>query len=232
MAAAMDTDIFGDDADDDLGDEIARADPDEIVQRTRMLENEIKVLRNETARLRHEQEAQKEKIKENTEKIKLNKQLPFLVANVVELLDLPEDETEEDGANVDLDATRKGKSCVLKTSTRQTIFLPIPGLVEPDSLKPADMVPPLPSPLPQPPRPPPRARASRAGGREQGLVPHPRGAPRRLRLARQGDGGARPPAYSTCAWPSDARGPPAARPQPSPSPPPARAGGREAHRGV
>ena len=131
MAAAMDTDIFGDDADDDLGDEIARADPDEIVQRTRMLENEIKVLRNETARLRHEQEAQKEKIKENTEKIKLNKQLPFLVANVVELLDLPEDETEEDGANVDLDATRKGKSFVLKTSTRQTIFLPIPGLVEP-----------------------------------------------------------------------------------------------------
>ena len=53
---AMETDIFGD-ADDDLGDEIARADPDEIVQRTRMLENEVKVLRNETARLSHEQQA-------------------------------------------------------------------------------------------------------------------------------------------------------------------------------
>ena len=127
-------------------EEIARADTDEIAQRTRMLENEIKVIKNEVMRLNHEQQAQKEKIKENTEKIKLNKQLPFLVANVVELLDLPEDETEEDGANVDLDATRKGKSCVLKTSTRQTIFLPIPGLVEPDSLKPADMVPSPPSP--------------------------------------------------------------------------------------
>lgn len=97
-AETMDTtDIFGDgDAGEDLGEEIARAEPDEIAQRTRMLENEIKVLRNETSRLLHEQQTQKEKIKENGEKIKLNKQLPFLVANVVELLDMdPEDEPEE-----------------------------------------------------------------------------------------------------------------------------------------
>jgi hypothetical protein len=46
----------------------------------------------------------------------------------------------QDGANIDLDAHRKGKCCVLKTSTRQTIFLPVPGLVEPDKLKPADLV--------------------------------------------------------------------------------------------
>merc|ERR1719379_1287043 len=142
-AAPEDVDIFGDGggADDDLGDEIARADTDEIAQRTRMVENEVKVLRNETARLSHEQQAQKEKIKENTEKIKLNKQLPYLVANVVELLDMnAEDEPEEDGANVDVDAQRTGKCCVLKTSTRQTIFLPVPGLVESEKLKPADLV--------------------------------------------------------------------------------------------
>jgi len=97
-AEAMDTtDIFGDgDAGEDLGEEIARAEPDEIAQRTRMLENEIKVLRNETSRLLHEQQTQKEKIKDNAEKIKLNKQLPYLVANVVELLDMdPEEEPEE-----------------------------------------------------------------------------------------------------------------------------------------
>merc|ERR1719478_1290703 len=133
MTEAEDVDIFGDGAEDDLGEEIA--------QRTRMLENEIKVLRNESARLSHEQQAQKEKIKENAEKIKLNKQLPFLVANVVELLDMEqEDELDEDGANVDLDAHRKGKCCVLKTSTRQTIFLPVPGLVDTEKLKPADLV--------------------------------------------------------------------------------------------
>uniref|UniRef100_A0A7S4BN40 Proteasomal ATPase second OB domain-containing protein n=1 Tax=Chrysotila carterae TaxID=13221 RepID=A0A7S4BN40_CHRCT len=140
-AEPMDTDIFGDDAEDELGEEIARADPDEIAQRTRMLENEVKVLRNETARLLHEHQSQKEKIKENNDKIKLNKQLPYLVANVVELLDMnAEEEPEEDGANIDLDAHRTGKCCVLKTSTRQTIFLPVPGLVEPEKLKPADLV--------------------------------------------------------------------------------------------
>jgi hypothetical protein len=31
----------------------------------------------------------------------------------------PDDEPEEDGANVDLDARRKGKCAVIKTSTRQ-----------------------------------------------------------------------------------------------------------------
>lgn len=35
----------------------------------------------------------------------------------------PEDEAEEDGANVDLDSQRKGKCVVLKTSTRQVSFL-------------------------------------------------------------------------------------------------------------
>ena len=51
----------------------------------------------------------------------------------------PEDE-EEEGAHIDLDAQRKGKCVVLKTSTRQTIFLPVVGLVEPTSLKPSDLV--------------------------------------------------------------------------------------------
>ncbi len=32
---------------------------------------------------------------------------------------------EEDGAAVDLDSQRKGKCVVIKTSTRQTIFLPV-----------------------------------------------------------------------------------------------------------
>ena len=37
----------------------------------------------------------------------------------------PEDEDEEDGSAADIDAQRKGKCVVLKTSTRQTIFLPV-----------------------------------------------------------------------------------------------------------
>jgi len=111
------------------------------VSRTRLLDNEVKIMKSEIMRISHELQAQKEKIKENAEKIKVNKTLPYLVSNVVELLDVdPEDQAEEDGANVDLDSQRKGKCAVIKTSTRQTYFLPVIGLVEPEELKPADLV--------------------------------------------------------------------------------------------
>jgi 26S proteasome regulatory subunit T5 len=63
------------------------------------------------------------------------------VGNVVEVLQLTDEtEEEEDGAAMDTDAVRSGKSCVMKTSTRQTIFLPIPGLVPVEELTPGDLV--------------------------------------------------------------------------------------------
>jgi 26S proteasome regulatory subunit T5 len=59
----------------------------------------------------------------------------------VEILDLDVTaEAAEEGANIDLDATRVGKSAVIKTSTRQTIFLPLIGLVDHDKLKPGDLI--------------------------------------------------------------------------------------------
>jgi 26S proteasome regulatory subunit T5 len=41
---------------------------------------------------------------------------------------------------VDLNDLRQGKSAVIKTTTRQTIFLPIIGLVDPAKLKPGDLI--------------------------------------------------------------------------------------------
>jgi 26S proteasome regulatory subunit T5 len=102
---------------------------------------EIRIMRSDMDRIRHESNSQRDRIKENNEKIKLNKQLPFLVGNVVEILDLADDaDEEEDGAAMDTDAVRRGKSAVMKTSTRQTIYLPIPGLVPVDELTPGDLV--------------------------------------------------------------------------------------------
>ncbi|XP_062228211.1 26S proteasome regulatory subunit 6A homolog [Phragmites australis] len=127
-----------DDAEDD---QLASMSTEDIVRASRLLDNEIRVLKDELQRTNLDLESLKEKIKENQEKIKLNKQLPYLVGNIVEILEMnPEDEAEEDGANIDLDSQRKGKCVVLKTSTRQTIFLPVVGLVDPDKLKPGDLV--------------------------------------------------------------------------------------------
>ncbi|CAE5956941.1 unnamed protein product [Arabidopsis arenosa] len=122
-------------------DQLASMTPDDIPRASRLLANEIRILKEELQRANLDLESVKEKIKENQEKIKLNKQLPYLVGNIVEILEMsPEDDAEEDGANIDLDSQRKGKCVVLKTSTRQTIFLPVVGLVDPDTLKPGDLV--------------------------------------------------------------------------------------------
>ena len=54
--------------------------------------------------------------------------------------DAPEANEDESGAAQDADAARGGKSCVIKTSNRQTIFLPVPGIVDIDAVKPGDLV--------------------------------------------------------------------------------------------
>merc|ERR1711976_229822 len=130
------------DEDEGLMAEVKKMSTDEINARARMLDNEIRIMRADIMRIQHEMQTQKDKIKENTEKIKVNKTLPYLVSNVIEILDVDPEELgiEEDGANVDLDSQRKGKCAVIKTSTRQTYFLPIIGLVEPEELKPGDLV--------------------------------------------------------------------------------------------
>ncbi|CAL5219118.1 g892 [Coccomyxa viridis] len=129
------------DGGDALPEELKTMTAEDILRRTRLLDNDIRVLKDDSTRLSLEHSGLKEKIKDNKEKIKLNNQLPYLVGNVVEVLEMqPEEDEEDDGANVDLDSQRRGKCVVLKTSTRQTIFLPVVGLVDAEALKPADLV--------------------------------------------------------------------------------------------
>ncbi|KAF3832483.1 hypothetical protein F7725_026148, partial [Dissostichus mawsoni] len=139
MASLSDKSVW-DEVEDGIGEEVLKMSTDEIVQRTRLLDSEIKIMKSEVLRVTHELQAMKDKIKENTEKIKVNKTLPYLVSNVIELLDVDPNDQEEDGANVDLDSQRKGKCAVIKTSTRQTYFLPVIGLVDAEKLKPGDLV--------------------------------------------------------------------------------------------
>jgi len=137
-SALESADIWGED--DILTDELKRASKDEIQQRIRLLENDVRVMKSEQQRLQHELKTIEEKSKDNKEKIKLNRQLPHLVANVAEILELEADDDDEDGATQDIDMQREGKSLVVKTTTRQTIFLPVIGLVDADQLKPNDLV--------------------------------------------------------------------------------------------
>ena len=56
----------------------------------------------------HEINSMKVAIKDNESKVKANKQYPYLVANIVEILDLPNDEQqEEDGGTMAVDTQVK-----------------------------------------------------------------------------------------------------------------------------
>lgn len=97
-------DVWGDEAASALDAQIASMDVQQLNSRTRMLENNIKIMRSElnrcgrgpeidfpfipglrVCRLTHESKTLEAKIKENAEKIKMNKQLPYLVSNVIEV---------------------------------------------------------------------------------------------------------------------------------------------------
>lgn len=131
---------------DELEQEARGRTTAELRQLIRLLDNEIRVMRSDIQMIHYESDAQRLKIKENVSKIQLNSQCPLLVSNVVEVLP-PFDEhmvdcnEAEDGNAMDITAgNKKGITCVIKTSTRDTVFLPHPGLVPPEQLRPGDLV--------------------------------------------------------------------------------------------
>ena len=132
--------------DDDDGtaevlNDLKNSTTEDVLVRVRLLENEIRVLRDESNRLQLDVGSERERVKDNMEKVKLNKQLPYLVASIVEILDLqPEDEDEEADAQADLAAQRSGKAVVLKTTPRQPIVRPGAGCVVAQDWKPCDLV--------------------------------------------------------------------------------------------
>ena len=84
----MDLDGVFEDGEAELMRDLEGSTVEDVTMRTRLLENEIRVLRDESNRLALDLQSDKERVKENMEKIKMNKQLPYLVGNVVEILDL------------------------------------------------------------------------------------------------------------------------------------------------
>eukprot|EP01138_Halocafeteria_seosinensis_P016122 gb/GECG01016451.1/.p1 GENE.gb/GECG01016451.1/~~gb/GECG01016451.1/.p1 ORF type:complete len:451 (+),score=75.67 gb/GECG01016451.1/:1-1353(+) len=124
----------------DLPPEVLEMTDEQIRTRIRVMENNLRYMDQDKRRLQHDVDKQKNLVNENKEKIKLNKQLPYLVGHLVELLDLGQEEDDEDGAIMDEEDQRKNKTAVVKTSTRQTVYLPIIGLVDSSELHPGDLI--------------------------------------------------------------------------------------------
>ncbi len=69
----------------ELDAKIAGMSTADLQATSRLLENEIRIMRSEFTRVKHLLTDQTDKIKENKEKIKVNKVLPYLVSNVIEV---------------------------------------------------------------------------------------------------------------------------------------------------
>jgi len=97
-AAGESKEESGTDHEDDaaLDDETRHMSTGELRQRIHLLGNDIRIMKSDIQRITHESRGQRDRIRENQEKVKLNKQLPYLVGNVVEVLE-PEAEDGEFG---------------------------------------------------------------------------------------------------------------------------------------
>ncbi len=120
------------DAERKFTEEISELNEHEIRNRISIFENNIRIMKGEESQVTHEKQQLQLMIEDNKKKLENNKQLPYLVANVVEILDNTDPKYREDHEH--------HTTAIIKTSTRQTIFLPVPGLVNTKELKPTDIL--------------------------------------------------------------------------------------------
>lgn len=113
--SALESEVFGDAVDPFL-EEVSRITNEELKQRIRALDNEIRIMKSDMNRIKHEARTQEAHIKDNREKIKVNKQLPYLVANIVEIVEPYVDPNEEDGGATDVSLTPEGQGVVVKVN--------------------------------------------------------------------------------------------------------------------
>jgi 26S proteasome regulatory subunit T5 len=113
-------------------EEVIELNEHEIRNRINIFENNVRIMKGEESQISHEKHQLTLLIEDNKKKLENNKQLPYLVANVVEILDNTDPKYREDHEH--------HTTAIIKTSTRQTIFLPVPGLVNTNELKPTDIL--------------------------------------------------------------------------------------------
>jgi 26S proteasome regulatory subunit T5 len=121
---------------------------DQITASIKEMESQIRREKNEFTNAKKKTDELNRRLKENREKLKLNTQLPHMVANVGEILEPEvEDEGDHDGSGFDVKKTggdktdeKKQKALVIKTTGRHTVYLPVPGMVEAEDLKPGELI--------------------------------------------------------------------------------------------
>lgn len=99
--------------------EVEELTDEQIQSRIKMLENNIRILRNEDSQVTHEMAQITVSINDHKDKVKNQRVLPYLVANVVELVEVDRDRDPDDAAAGR--PPKKMKCVIIKTTTRQVL---------------------------------------------------------------------------------------------------------------
>jgi 26S proteasome regulatory subunit T5 len=122
---------------------------DQLKNKIKFVETDTSSMKSEVNRLRKEMSKEKYnlenfefRIKDSKDKLKLNTQLPHLISTVAEIFDIEEEGNQEEGSGVKNRSNpgQQKQGAIVKTSTRQTIFLPVIGLIDAKDLKPMELV--------------------------------------------------------------------------------------------
>jgi len=125
---------------DDPSAEVMQYTAQQLRKRIEIFDGNVKFHNDEKAILQQQIKDLDKEIQAGNEKLKRQKTLPYLVATVVEILkDLEQDGQANEAANYDFH-DQKDPAVVIKTASRQTIFLPVPGLLDPEDMRPSDLV--------------------------------------------------------------------------------------------
>ena len=115
---------------------------DQIKQKIKSVEARTQYYKGEINKMKVDIRKFNARIKENKSKLVIRTGLPHLVSTVSEIFDLEPQQQEEEGSGLKQNEMTKNitKGAIIKTSTRNTIFLPVIGFVEPEELKPLELV--------------------------------------------------------------------------------------------
>ncbi len=91
-------------------EEIQELTEGEILNRIKIFENNIRIMKSEENQVKHQSKELTLAIADNEKKLQNNKQLPYLVSNIVELLKNDDPQTREDHEH--------HTTAIIKTSTR------------------------------------------------------------------------------------------------------------------
>eukprot|EP00758_Cryptobia_borreli_P008161 Tbor_TRINITY_DN5367_c4_g3::TRINITY_DN5367_c4_g3_i2::g.3811::m.3811/K03065/PSMC3, RPT5; 26S proteasome regulatory subunit T5 len=125
---------------DALRAELETMSTDALRMRLRAFDSEVVVFKSSHKRAREELRRIKEELALNEQRIKQQNRLPYLVGSIAEILDLNDDDQDEELEVGKRKGKKKAKSAVVKTTSRETVFLENIGLVDAEDLKPEDLV--------------------------------------------------------------------------------------------